>query len=180
MKLFRFLNKNKIVFKCDCCGKEYKELPLCFGSDHPYHYLSILEGELEERVELEKSLCVIDDTHFFHRGKLIIPINDHPENLIFNVWTSISKEKFEKRMDLWNDEKRTKEEPYFGWLQTNVPTYGETINIKTIALEEAVGEIPKIESIEENHKLTIDQQNGISYSKAKEIVNFILAQEHNT
>lgn len=27
-------------------------------------------------------------------------------------------------MDLWEEPNRINEEPYFGWLQTKVPTYG--------------------------------------------------------
>jgi hypothetical protein len=75
--------------------------------------------------------------------------------------------------------KRIKKDPYFGWLQTNIPTYGETVNLRTIATEEKIGTIPIIEMIEENHQLAIDQKNGISYSTAKKIVRFTLAQEHN-
>ncbi|MBP0903383.1 DUF2199 domain-containing protein [Mariniflexile gromovii] len=70
------------------------------------------------------------------------------------------------------------EDPYFGWIQTKVPTYGETINIKSIAIEQKVGLIPLIKCIEENHNLTKDQENGISYKRAKEIVAEILKEQH--
>lgn len=83
-------------------------------------------------------------------------------------------------MDLWEDKNRINEEPYFGWLQTIVPTYGDTINIKTIAIEQEVGLIPEIKSIEDNHRLTIDQENGISYKRALEIVNEIIQVQHKT
>jgi hypothetical protein len=127
---------------------------------------------------LKESLCVIDNEHFFHRGRLIILINDHTEDLIFNVWTSISRENFGIRMDVWNEPNRINQDPYFGWLQTSVPTYGDTLNLKTIAIEQEICFIPNIKSIEENHPLTFDQENGISYLKAVEIVQIILAIQH--
>ena len=123
---------------------------------------------------------MVDQAHFFHRGRLTVPITDHTENLVFNVWTSISAENFSKRMDLWEDPNRTKEEPYFGWLQTIVPCYGDTLNIKTIAVEQEVGLIPEIKSFEEGHPLTIDQANGITYKKAVEIVDEIMKKQHNS
>lgn len=180
MKLFKIFKKenNKPSYKCSCCGQEYEELPLCFGSDFPEYYFSIPESEREKRIELKESLCVVDEQHFFHRSRLTIPIINHHENLIFNVWTSISEDNFCKRMDLWEEPNRINEEPYFGWLQTKVPTYGDTLNIKTIAIEEKIGIIPKIKSIEEGHRLTTDQENGITYQKAVEIVDEIMKQEH--
>src|SRR6187402_2897978 len=144
-----------IKYICNCCGTTYDEIPLCFGNDYPDYYFSVPVEERVTRVELTESLCVIDD-HFFHRGRLIIPIIDFHEDLIFNVWTSISRENFELRNDHWNDPARINQPPYFGWLQTFVGTYHDTLNIKTMAHEAEVGYIPTIEVIEENHQLRYD------------------------
>jgi hypothetical protein len=146
------------VYKCSCCETVYEKLPLCFGNDRPDYYWSVPEKERESRIELTDSLCVIDE-HYFHRGRLTIPITNHNEDLIFNVWTTISEENFRRRNELWRKAKRVKEPPYFGWLQTQVPGYENTLNIKTRAVEQKVDYIPAIEVIEENHPLTIDQAN---------------------
>ena len=182
MKLFPFWNKksNKQGFKCECCGMEYNEIPLCFGSDFPDFYFSIPPVERAQRIELQESLCVIDRKHFFHRGRLSIPIIDYEEDLIFNVWASISEDNFRLRMDLWEDPVRTNQEPYFGWLQTQVPTYSDTLNKKTIAVENEPGLIPSIKMIEKNHNLSYDQENGIKFSKAKSIVSQILKEHHSS
>lgn len=153
-------------------------MPLTFGNEFPDYYYSVPSGEREKRIELAESLCVVDDEHFFHRGRLTIPIKDYDQDLIFNVWTTISKDNFIKRNTLWNDPRRIEEKPYFGWLQTTVPTYGNTINIKTIAIENEVGLIPTIEIIEEEHPLAIDQKNGIALDRAMQIVDVILNQLH--
>lgn len=121
----------------------------------------------------------MDAQHYFHRGRLTIPIVKHDESLVFDVWTTISRDNFCKRSELWEDPDRTREEPYFGWLQTSVPTYGETLNLKTIAIEQDVGLIPEIVSTEENHRLTPDQENGITYERAVEIVDEIMRHHHN-
>ncbi|MBL7817016.1 MAG: DUF2199 domain-containing protein [Saprospiraceae bacterium] len=167
------------AYKCPCCGQTYDELPLCFGSDKPDYYYAIPTDEREKRIELKESLCVVDEEHFFHRCRLIIPIIDYPEDLIFNVWASISEDNFWIRMDLWGNPNRTQQNPYFGWLQTLVPTYGETLNIKTLAFEQEVGHIPHIKVVEENHALTIDQEKGITYEKALDIVDKILSEAHS-
>ena len=152
-------------------------MPLCFGGQYPDYYFEVPPEEREQRIELTESLCIIDE-HFFHRGRIIIPITDHTDDLVFNVWTTISEQNFKKRNELWDDPARINEEPYFGWLQTIVPTYGNTISIKTIACEQEVGLIPLIKVIEEDHPLAIDQVNGITLKDATEKVKLILEEYH--
>jgi hypothetical protein len=179
VNLFSFFRNNKIrSYTCSCCGKAFDSLPLCFGAEYPDYYFSIPADEIGLRVEYSTSWCVVDNEHFFHRGRLTIPIIDHNENLIFNVWTSISEENFGIRMELWNDPNRINQQPYFGWLQTFVPTYGDTLNLKTIAIEQGIDLIPEIKMIEEDHPLTTDQEKGITYKRAVEIVDEILKKEH--
>jgi hypothetical protein len=60
-----------------------------------------------------------------------------------------------------------------------VPTYGNTINIKTMAYESEAGAIPSIRVFEEDHPLTNDQQKGITFEQANEKVKAILAKLHN-
>lgn len=182
MNIFNIFKKkpSKPKFICSCCGIVYEELPNCLGIDYPNSIFSIPEEERENRIELLESLCIIDQKHFFHRGRITIPIIDYEENLLFDVWTSISEANYNKRMDLWDAPNRVFEEPYFGWLQNSIPAYGETLNIKTISFEQEVGVIPEIKSIEEGHPLTIDQENGISYNRAVEIVNEIMRLQHLT
>ena len=178
MKLEKISKNNKEIFRCSCCGKEYDQLPFCFGSDFPDYYYSVPVEERNERIEMEQSLCVIDKEYFFHRGRLEIPVHNSKDNLFFDVWLSISKDKFEKRMDDWENPDRVKNEPYFGWLQTQIPTYEDSISIEAIALEEGLGCIPKIKIQNEGHKLTADQKNGISFEKAIGIIENILDDNH--
>jgi len=180
MNLFSFLNKKteKSGYKCSCCGQEYDDIPLCFGSPLPDYYYSVPPNERENRIELEESLCVVDQEHFFQRGRLTIPIINHKDNLYFDVWTSISEENFRKRMDLWENEERINESPYFGWLQTIILPYGDTLNLKTIAIEQGLGLIPEIVIIEEGHPLQIDQKKGITFKKARKMVRELLKAQH--
>lgn len=75
-------------------------MPLCFGGEFPDYYFEVPPEEREERIEITESLCVVDKEHFFHRGRIIIPILDYHQSLIFNVLTSISEENFKKRNEL--------------------------------------------------------------------------------
>lgn len=169
---------NQQGYKCSCCGETFDEMPLCFGNEYPAYYFAIPAEEREKRIEFGGSWCYVDEEHFFHKGRLTIPIIDYHEDLVFNVWTTISEANFCVRMDLWEDPNRVNQEPYFGWMQTDVPTYGKTISLKTVAIEQEMGFIPEIKMIEENHPLTIDQENGITFDKAVAIVDQIMKIQH--
>jgi hypothetical protein len=168
------------AYRCPCCGEEYAAIPLCFGGGGPDFLYSIPSDEYQARVRLETSLCVIDNEHFFHRGRITIPILGHPEDLVFNVWTTIKAENFQLRIDNWRNPERAATGPYFGWLQTLVPSYGDTLNIKAMAFENGLDEIPRIEVFEENHPLTLDQKQGITFQKALSIINEIMRKEHQS
>lgn len=161
-------------FICATCGEYHEELPLCFGAEVPIYYYSIPADERESRIEISKDWCVIDDSHFFIRGRIEIPIVDYPEPLVWNVWTTLSKENFERSQKLWNNSLRQQEEPYFGWLQTEIPGYKNTLNCKSWVHTQPVGIIPIIVVFEENHPLTIDQQNGITLDQVKQLAELIL------
>ncbi|MET0943828.1 MAG: DUF2199 domain-containing protein [Flavobacterium sp.] len=173
-----FSETNHNGYTCACCNETFDEMPLCFGAEFPAYYFSVPLEEREQRIEYGGSWCYVDEEHFFHRGRLTIPIIDYHEDLVFNVWTTISEANFCVRMDLWEDANRINQEPYFGWMQTDVPTYGKTISLKSIAIEQELGLVPEIKMIEENHPLTIDQENGITFEKAVAIVNEIMKIQH--
>ena len=116
---------------------------------------------------------------FFHRVRIEIPIINYKENLNFDIWTSISEENFIKRNEDWENANRINNEPYFGWLQNEIPTYKNTLNLKTISKENEPGIIPNAEILEENNQLQVDQQNGITLEKAIEIAQKILKIQHN-
>ncbi len=154
------------------------EVPLCFNSQYPDYYFSIPDEEIEERIELSESLCAIDDEYFFHRGRLIIPIIDHTEDLIFDVWSTLSQDNFDKRISLWEKPNRIHEAPYFGYLQTEIPGFDDTINLEVVSKEQEVGIIPLITIIDENHPLKFAQKNGITFKQALEISNSLLGTHH--
>lgn len=169
------IQNGNTVYKCDCCDKVYENIPLCFGAAVPDLYNVIPEEERATRVEMNKSLCIIDEKYFLHRGLLTIPIIDNDnDNLVFDIWTTISEKDFERRMELWEDPNRMNEPPYCGWLNSYIPTYGNTINIKTIAVEQELGSVPDILVMEEGHPLAADQRTGITMDKALDIVSQIL------
>jgi len=161
-------------FKCAACGEWHDELPMSFGADAPYWYDVIAPEEREERAELSSDQCVIDGEHYFVRGCLEIPVTDGAEPFSWGVWVSLSEKSFERMSELWETPGRENEPPHFGWLSTSLPCYPETLNLKTHVHTRPVGLRPLIELEPTEHPLAVEQRNGITMARVKEIAECVL------
>jgi hypothetical protein len=51
---------------------------------------------------------------WFIRGNIEIPVEDGTQ-LTYTAWLSISQQNFDRAHELWLDERRVQEPPYFAW-----------------------------------------------------------------
>ena len=80
-------------YTCSCCGQTHEGLPdLAF--DRPSHAHDVPEEEQAERVRLDDDLCVVDETYYFIRGLIKIPIRGQVETLGIGAWVSQKPENF--------------------------------------------------------------------------------------
>jgi hypothetical protein len=162
-------------FLCSVCGVLHDELP-DIGVDEPVQWWDIPEQERTERVQLSADTCVIDDTHFFIRGVIEIPIHDAPEPFGFGVWVSQKDENFQTYCDHGDSSAIG---PFFGWLCTRLGNYPEdTLALKTMVHFRDQGLRPLIIVEPGEHPLAVDQHCGISLAKAWEIVHFYIDANH--
>jgi hypothetical protein len=166
-------------WKCNFCDQWHTELPFAYGPIYPDLYFSIPEEERDKRVEGDKDFCVIDGKQFFVRGRLEIPVIDSDEVFAWDVWVSQSETNFKRTIELMNTEGRESEEPYFGWLSNNLHLYPDTTNLKTHVLTQPVGIVPTIQLEATEHPLALEQRNGITLGRVKEIAALILHPESN-
>ena len=158
-------------YRCSTCGAHHEDLP-DLGMDYPDQYWGVPEEERAARVEVTEDTCVIDDEHFFIRGVIEIPIHDHPETFGFGVWVSQKKDNFYTYVENFNSADIG---PFFGWLCSSISYYDEeTLLLKTMAHFMGGRARPRIEVEPTEHPLSVDQREGISLSKAWEIVHFYI------
>jgi len=161
-------------YTCKTCGKLHDELPFCYGAKAPYSWSIIPEKERKKRGELSSDQCVIDDKFFFILGRLEIPIIDINEQFCWLVWVSLSEKNFLRSFELWETKGRESEPPYFGWCNTLLPCYPDTLSLKTHVHTRPVGQRPFIELEPTDHPLAIEQRNGITMARVQEIAEMIL------
>jgi hypothetical protein len=158
-----------MAYKCSTCGETHGDLP-DIGDDKPYYWYTIPEEERSSRAELTEDTCIIDGEDYFIRGVIHIPVHDYHRDFGFGVWVSQKKENFYAYLSNPESEKIG---PFFGWLSTEITYYEESaLSLKTMAHFAGSGKRPRIEVEPSDHPLAVDQSEGITLTKAWEIVHF--------
>lgn len=117
-------------FTCATCGKVHEGLPdLSF--DAPPYFTRLDENERASRATLSSDFCAIDDTNFFVRGVLEIPLKETGEVFGWGAWVTLSKAHFDRYAELFEVDPPPGEGPWFGWFSNRLPGYPDTVNLKT-------------------------------------------------
>jgi hypothetical protein len=90
------------------------------------------------------------------------------------VWVSLSEANFERMSELWETLGRENEPAYFSWLSTSVPCYPDTLNLKAHVHNRPLGERPLVELEPTEHPLAVEQRDGITMARVKEIVECVM------
>ncbi|WP_332757398.1 DUF2199 domain-containing protein [Streptomyces sp. MT206] len=124
---------------------------------------------------LSSDQCVIHARHYFVKGLIEIPVIGSDEVFSWAVWVSLSRENFSRAADRWETPGREAEEPYFGWLTTDLSVYSPTtLNLKTHVHTRPVGERPFVELEPTDHPLAVEQCTGITRDRLQEIAAAVL------
>jgi hypothetical protein len=169
-------------YVCRCCGTYYDELPLRYGAKAPdYYYYAMPESQRDSRSLLSTDQCVVDQQYYFLSGDLEIPIIGSEQVFTWRIWVSPSERRFKRAMQVWNQQGRETEPPFFGWLSNRIPSYPETLHLKTNLHTRPVGSSFLIELEPTNHPLAIEQREGITLARVEEVaVRFCTTRSTDT
>jgi hypothetical protein len=158
-----------MAYKCSVCNELHGDLP-DIGADRPDVWWSVPEEERARRLVLTSDTCILDETNFFIRGVIDIPVDDHSRSFGFGVWVSQKRENFETYLQNFRSSAIG---PFFGWLCTRIAYYArDTTNLKTRAHFRGADLRPGIELEPTDHPLAVAQREGISLDEAWKIVHF--------
>ena len=161
-------------FACQKCGERHETLPLSFSVKAPFAVTQIPACEMDRRVVITPDQCVIDDTMFFVRGRIVVPVQELQEPFIWGVWAQVTPKTFYRTHLMWNAEGREREEPHRGWMNTSLPFYGNTLQLEVRIQTQVVGRRPHFEIVSEEHPLGREQRSGITLARLEEIASLLL------
>jgi hypothetical protein len=164
---------NTLGFVCTRCSQRHDGMPLAYTAAAPAYWRPEFEGEPGSVLGDEQ--CIINDEHFFVRGRIILPVLDAEEDFEWGVWVSLSEPNYERMSEIWHEPSRVNEPPYFGWLSTELLVYEpSTLNLKTNLHTMEVGLRPVVELEPTDHPLSIEQHTGITLARVQAISERVL------
>lgn len=160
-------------FYCSTCGEFHKEIPMAYGSEVPFQYAELSEEERQTRAELNSETCIIDNSDYFIKGNLLIPVQ-HDKEFSWNIWVKISSSAYDKIYENWEDENRILDGPFDGQIANRLEVYPDTLTLSVKIHIQKIGCRPKIELLESSHPLFLEQENGITKDRVLEFSRQIL------
>ena len=83
-------------------------------------------------------------------------------------------EDFYQTNKLWTDPKRVDEPAYACLLNSELPLYGDTLNLQVRVVTQPVGRRPHFFVVNPQHPLALEQRDGISMARVIEIAEIML------
>ena len=147
---------------------------MAFGVKSPIYWenLSWLD---RRRSSLGEETCIIKAQHFFVRGLLEVPVKGRKTPFVWNIWSSVSHDSFGTMLEHWTAEDRATDEPFDGWLSNDLTAvYPSTLNLKLLVHTQPIGRRPRLELEATDHPLSVEQRNGITLERVREINSLLL------
>ncbi len=162
---------------CPQCGATHDDWPsLAFPSPHAYYCLT--DQEKADLATLDEDFCVItypDQTDCFIRVVLRQKVIGSCQDLEYGLWVSLSEKSFNNYQA--NFHEGTPEPGYFGWLNSWIPGYANTVGLKTDVVTQPDGKRPIIELHQaeyERHDFARDWFDGVMVEEAERRVQAML------
>lgn len=160
-------------FRCATCENWHEGLP-SFGPDAPDTWHGIDPGERAARGSLGSDDCVIDDSYFFARAVLELPIQGTAEVFTWLVWGSLSRAGYDRFAALFRKRRRSEAGPLFSYLDNELPFYiGSRSLAGALHLRDDF-QRPLFRLADSDHPLAVDQRLGITRAEAERMVSGLL------
>jgi hypothetical protein len=157
-------------FVCRTYGQTHEEVPLSFAANFPDMYANMSESDRGARALISSDQCIVDETWFFIRGCLEIPVLDGDDPFIWGLWALVTEDVFNELSESWEEQGReTRRGPFKARPANSLSVYPETLNLKLRIIVQPVSTRPIFVLEEEHHSLATAQQRGISRLEAMEL-----------
>jgi hypothetical protein len=124
----RWLRLHDQDWVCSCCGVKHGGL-FDLGNEYPHVWSSRPEVRPNSEIRSSRDIqtqdfCVRDNTHFFVRCVLELPIiGSDGERFGYGVWSTLSEQNFEAYLEGFDSGDHGHLGPWFGWFSNQLAGY---------------------------------------------------------
>lgn len=160
-------------FTCATCGQVHAGLPIDYGFRLPdeVHGLGYLERYARSRSNAD--LCTLDESRFFLRGILPLPLQERDDQFCWGVWLEVSKATHDRYVAGFDDD-TLRGVTATGTLANAIPGYSETIGLEVQVEFQGGGTRPKFLFLATaSHALADEQRSGISSRRHHDLLDAV-------
>jgi len=162
------------AYKCATCGKFHIGLPMDMAYPNPGRYFEIPAKERNARVYLSTDICVIDDSEFYIRGVLSIPVVDSGDEFRWGLWAKVEKGDFDIYNEYWDGNLPENLPALHGSLSGTMKNYPDSNMVPVEIYLQSGDQRPLFKVISDENSLGSDQKKGITMEKVHSFVEPLL------
>lgn len=149
-------------FVCPTCKKTNRGVPAFRAMHAPASYYLVPSEERRARCSLAEDNCIVDRKTYLIKGALELPVHDELEAFSWGVWVAVSEASHTVWKETRQNLRRSHVRALPGWLNSWLPLYPSTINLRVLVHLRDDGEAPSIELQPTDHLLSLEQSRGLS------------------
>jgi len=159
-----------VGYTCTICGRFHEKEMRDVRAGLPEPIFALPEDQRARRAVISPGgdFATLDGEHHFVRALLEVPIPAEDDVFGWGVWVRVSEADVADLATHWVDEASVGRS-YPGRLATQLPAYGGTLDLAGVLTLRSVDQLPTFELHDADHRLGLEQQNGISVDRAREL-----------
>ncbi len=163
--------------KCHHCQHEHNlnELELAF--DSPDAVFALQEPDRTARADMTPDLCMLDGSRFFLRAVLPIPCEGRRLPFNLGLWVETDKQSYCRYVELYSDPNQGREPHFPATIANSVGGYWDLLGLAVNVQLVSETARPTLTCVDQSHPVARDQLNGISGSRALDILSPYLHPE---
>lgn len=150
---------------CATCGKVHARAETEIFFKRPDPFLEVPEAERTVRAKVDDDLCMIDESRFFVRCVLPIPVTDGGKDYCWGVWAEVDELSFRRVLELWSAPEQVNEPAIEARLANEIPYYGSTYGLRVALRLTGPSTRPSVSLVDEHHLLSKHQSEGVARSE---------------
>lgn len=159
-------------FVCSVCGEFHADRMLDIRLSLPEPIFALDDDERRARAWLADDFAVLDESRFFVRGLLELPIPELETRFGYGTWVEVSGDEFRQLLEHWQDPDQFP--PVEGTLANELAPYRGTEGLRATLRPVSVDSLPSVTLDDAAHPLVGDQQDGISADRSDELAATVL------
>lgn len=144
-----------------------KDISMSFPED--IWALNPIERYLRARTASE--FCTLDESRYFIRSLLPVPLKDENDEFLWGVWCEVSQVDHDRYLKAYVERRLDEVGHIKGWLANDLPAYDDSLGLE-VEISCSQEERPRVKVLSES-SLKVEQNQGIDRQRHQEI-DFIL------